>query len=165
MLRIYQPHARMVWVGDGPERAGLQELYPEHTFVGMKTGVELAEHYASADIFLFPSLTETFGNVTLEALASGLAVVAYRYAAAAEYVRHEDNGLTARFDDETGFCNLIARLGADMDFARNLGKTARDGMESLGWDAVCEQFEHFLYKAVQQGGRRAREERLLFVPD
>lgn len=165
MLRIYQPHARMVWVGDGPERAGLQELYPEHTFVGMKTGVELAEHYASADIFLFPSLTETFGNVTLEALASGLAVVAYRYAAAAEYVRHEDNGLTARFDDETGFCNLIARLGADMDFARKLGKTARDGMESLGWDAVCEQFEHFLYKAVQQGGRRAREDRLLFVPD
>lgn len=165
MLHLYQPHARMVWVGDGPERAGLQELYPEHTFVGMKTGEELAEHYASADIFLFPSLTETFGNVTLEALSSGLAVVAYRYAAAAEYILHEGNGLTARFDDEAGFCNLVGRLGTDLELARKLGKTARIGMESLGWDEVSEQFEHFLYQAVQQGGRHARENRLLFVPD
>lgn len=165
ILRIYQPHARMVWVGDGPERAGLQALYPEHTFVGMKTGEELAAHYASADVFLFPSLTETFGNVTLEALSSGLAVVAYRYAAAAEYIIHEGNGLTARFDDETEFCNLVARLGADMAMARRLGETARIGMESLGWEEVCDQFEHYLYKAIQQGGRHARESRLLFVPD
>ncbi|MBS4096290.1 MAG: glycosyltransferase family 1 protein [Sulfuricella sp.] len=165
VLRIFQPHARMVWVGDGPERAGLQALYPEHTFAGMKTGEELAEHYASADIFLFPSMTETFGNVTLEALASGLAVVAYRYAAAAEYIRHEGNGLTAHFDDEAEFCNQVAHLGAEPEFARTLGKNARLGMESLGWDAVCEQFEHFLYHAVQQGGRHAREDRLLFMPD
>ena len=82
-----RPGTRLVLVGDGPERARLQAALPEAVFTGMLRGDALAAHYASADVFLFPSLTETFGNVTLEAMASGLAVVAYDDAAAAQHIR------------------------------------------------------------------------------
>jgi glycosyltransferase involved in cell wall biosynthesis len=164
-IRSHHLNARMVWVGDGPARADLEAQNPDHIFVGMKTGEELATHYASADIFLFSSLTETFGNVTLEAMASGLAVVAYRYAAAAEYIRHGDNGLTAPFNDQQEFIDLVAQLGTDMERVGNLGRTARRDTENMSWEAVCDQFEHYLLKAVQQGGQYVRESRFLFVPD
>jgi glycosyltransferase involved in cell wall biosynthesis len=65
-MRAVKPRARLVLVGDGPLAATLRSRLPEAVFCGMRTGVDLAAHYASADIFLFPSLTETFGNVTLE---------------------------------------------------------------------------------------------------
>src|SRR5262249_27229099 len=64
---------RLVIVGDGPQRSRLQRAHPDLIFCGMQTGESLAAHYASGDVFLFPSETETFGNVTLEAMASGLA--------------------------------------------------------------------------------------------
>ena len=79
-----QPRARMVLVGEGPEERMLRSRLPEAIFAGTRRGEELASHYASADLFLFPSLTETFGNVTLEAIASGLPLVAYDYAAAGQ---------------------------------------------------------------------------------
>jgi glycosyltransferase involved in cell wall biosynthesis len=80
------PGARFVCVGEGPARVALQEKNPDFHFCGMQHGQDLARHYASADLFLFPSLTETFGNVTVEALASGLPIVAFDYAAAREHV-------------------------------------------------------------------------------
>ncbi len=67
-----QPRARFVLVGEGPSRSDLEQRHPEFIFTGLQLGETLAEHYASADLFVFPSLTETFGNVTLEALASGV---------------------------------------------------------------------------------------------
>jgi glycosyltransferase involved in cell wall biosynthesis len=87
--------ARLVIVGDGPVRRELERGAPEAVFCGMRTGEDLATHYASADVFLFPSETETFGNVTLEAMASGLAVVAYDYAAAALHVDSGASGVLA----------------------------------------------------------------------
>ncbi len=87
-IRRRVPAARLVVVGDGPAAKSLRAQCPDVHFAGIRTGEELAAHYASADVFLFPSLTETFGNVTLEAMASGLAVVAYDYAAAAQHIRH-----------------------------------------------------------------------------
>lgn len=68
-------------VGDGPLKSKLCKKYPEFIFSGIQTGSVLAEHYASADIFIFSSVTETFDNVILEAMASGLGVVTYDYAA------------------------------------------------------------------------------------
>ena len=82
-------------VGEGPLRAELQSAWPDAVFAGQRTGEDLAAHFASADLFLFPSLTETWGNVTIEAMASGLAVVAYDCAAAEEIIRHGENGLKA----------------------------------------------------------------------
>ena len=77
-MQAVNPKLKLVMVGDGPVRAELQRQNPEYIFAGMRTGEDLAAHYASGDIFLFPSMTETYGNVTVEAMASGLAVVAYR---------------------------------------------------------------------------------------
>ena len=95
-VRSQWPGARMVVVGDGPLRRSLQRSHPDVHFAGMLRGEALATHYASADVFVFPSLSETFGNVTLEAMASGLCVVAFAAAAAGELVRDGRNGLLAR---------------------------------------------------------------------
>src|SRR5262245_52180320 len=84
---------KLVLVGDGPERRDLQARLPNAVFAGIRTGVDLAAHYASGDLFLFPSLTETYGNVTLEAMASGLAVVAFDYAAAGELIESGVKGV------------------------------------------------------------------------
>ncbi|MBW8758784.1 MAG: glycosyltransferase family 1 protein [Burkholderiales bacterium] len=86
-IRRQQPRAKLVLVGDGPMRKELQARCPHAVFAGQRLGEDLAAHYASADLFLFPSITETFGNVTTEAMASGLAVVAFDYAAAQRVIR------------------------------------------------------------------------------
>ncbi|NNM73496.1 glycosyltransferase family 4 protein [Enterovirga aerilata] len=75
-LRLDLPGTKVV-VGDGPQRAGLEAAFPDAVFLGIRTGAELAAIYASADVFVFPSLTDTYGIVLLEALASGLPVAAF----------------------------------------------------------------------------------------
>ncbi|MCF8147035.1 MAG: glycosyltransferase family 1 protein, partial [Sulfuritalea sp.] len=81
---VENPTAKLVFVGDGPLRKQLEESCPQAVFAGVQKGADLALHYASADMFPFPSVTETFGNVVPEALASGLAVIAYDSASAKE---------------------------------------------------------------------------------
>lgn len=146
-FQLLQPRARMVWVGDGPQMNNLRKRYPDHVFAGAQTGVALARHYASADVFLFASLTETFGNVVLEAMSSGLAVVAYRYAAAATYIRHDENGMLADFGDSAAFNRFAATLAARPQHLRILGEQARQSLQELPWDAVCDQFEALLREA------------------
>ena len=107
-----------------------------------------ATHYASADVFLFPSLTETYGNVTLEALASGLAVVAFDYAAAAATIRHGDNGLLAPMGDAGAFAALAASAVSNPAHARLMGSRARESALKLGWDLVVRQLETLLEVAA-----------------
>jgi glycosyltransferase involved in cell wall biosynthesis len=90
--RAAAPQVRGVLVGDGPELPRLHGTHPEWVYTGAKVGLDLAEHYASADLFVFPSLIETFGNVVPESMARGLAVIAFDYAAAREYIRPGVNG-------------------------------------------------------------------------
>lgn len=141
VLQHDQPTARLVWVGDGPMLAAMQRQYPLHIFVGCKHGEELARHYASADVFLFPSLTETFGNVTLEAMASGLAVVAFQYAAAGLYLEHGETGLLAPYGEPRVFTALAKYLGCVPEDIRRLGDAARATAEGLGWDGICDRFD------------------------
>jgi len=148
-LRRAYSNARMVWVGDGPARARMQRRYPEHRFTGARTGEALAAYYASADVFLFPSLTETFGNVVLEAMASGLAVLAFDRAAAGIYIRPGENGLLAPPGDRAAFLQLAQYLGEGHGAIRSLGEAARQSVEPLGWDTVCERFEGVLRQAMQ----------------
>ena len=149
-MRAGAPHARLVMVGDGPERAALAARHPHIVFAGTRTGEDLAAHYASADIFLFPSLTETFGNVTLEAMASGLAVVAYDYAAAQQYLAHERSGLLAPFADGDAFVGLAAALAADPGRAASLRAQARSSAERIDWDNVFDDFEAVLRDVMQR---------------
>jgi glycosyltransferase involved in cell wall biosynthesis len=138
------PRARLVLVGDGPARAELQARYRDVVFAGTRTGTELAAYYASGDVFLFPSLTETWGNVTLEAMASGLAVLAYDYAAAAEVIRHGASGLMAPFGDAAAFTAQAAALTADPERARRLGECARVEALARGWERVTGELESVL---------------------
>ncbi len=140
-MREHEPGMRLVLVGDGPERARLQKICPDAVFSGVRHGEDLAAHYASADVFLFPSMTETFGNVVPEAMASGLAVVAYDHAAAGQLVRHGHNGLLARFDDQSEFCRVARRLAADRSQVRALGLQARTSVLSLDWCRIVEAVE------------------------
>lgn len=146
--RAQAPRSRLVLVGDGPARAEVQARCPDAIFAGTRRGEDLATHYASADVFLFPSLTETYGNVTLEALASGLAVVAFGYAAAAETIRHGDNGLLAPMGDADAFAALAAEAAADFARARLMGSFARESALKLGWDLVVRQLETLLEVAA-----------------
>lgn len=149
-IRRSTPGARFVVVGDGPARASLEERCPGIVFAGTRTGVDLAQHYASADVFLFPSLTETYGNVTIEAMASGLAVVAFDYGAARLHIRSGWNGLLAKGEDAQGWIGLAAELSVDPLHARALGARAREAALELGWDRVVRRLEAVLLSATGQ---------------
>lgn len=151
-MQAARPSARLVLVGDGPDRAGLQARHPEFVFAGMRTGEDLAAHYASADIFLFPSITETFGNVTMEAMSSGLAVVAYNYAAAAEHLRHGVNGMAADFDNPGEFTRLAVSLINDRQRIEKFGIRAHSTAEALDWERVIEEFEFALRTSLTERG-------------
>lgn len=135
------PRARFVLVGDGPLAAELREKYPDFVFCGTRRGEDLAAHYASADLFLFPSLSETFGNVILEAMASGLAVAAFDYAAARQHVDHGRSGLRAPLGDDAAFVALARDLAGDCEHLRTLGRQARRAAETVDWGHIYHHLE------------------------
>jgi UDP-2,3-diacylglucosamine pyrophosphatase LpxH len=139
MRRAY-PDLQCVVVGDGPLRVKLAARFPWVRFVGVKTGEDLARHYASADVLVFPSETETFGNVLLEGMASGLVTVSYDYAASALHVRSGENGLKALRGDAGEFLRLALEAPA-MRPGHILRSHARETAVALGWDQVITEFE------------------------
>lgn len=135
------PRTRLVLVGDGPDRPRLMALAPEAIFMGTQRGDALARCYASADVFAFASLTETFGNVVPEAMASGLAVLAYQHAAAGQLIEHRHNGVLAPAGDETTFLRLARTLASDPAWARHLGQQARETAQALDWQHILSGIE------------------------
>lgn len=142
------PRARLVIVGDGPQRSELQARLPHAVFTGQQRGEALARHYASADLFVFASLTETFGNVTTEAMASGLAVAAFDHAAAGQLVEPGVQGLLAAPGDGAAFVAHAVSLAGDLPRCREMGRAARQRAEGLGWDAIVTRFETILRGAA-----------------
>ena len=140
----------LVFVGDGPARAELQAVCPLALFAGTRDGADLAAHYASADVFLFPSMTETFGNVTIEAMASGLPVVAYHHAAAATLIQPGVNGLLAALGQAGEFVRLALQLTRHPVAAQAMGGNARTSAQSMGWPQVIAQIEAVLCRAIAQ---------------
>jgi glycosyltransferase involved in cell wall biosynthesis len=136
--------SRCVIVGDGPLRPALQRANPDLIFTGVLTGEQLAAHYASADVFVFPSETETFGNVTLEALASGLAVVAYDYAAAGVHIAHGASGVLARRGDVGAFVAQARGLVRSRERLDEMRGRARAAMGRVDWRRIVERFERLL---------------------
>jgi glycosyltransferase involved in cell wall biosynthesis len=151
-MRAVRPDARLVLVGDGPMAAELRRSGAGVVVAGRLVNGELSAHYASADIFLFPSITETFGNVTMEAMASGLAVVACDYAAARQHIVHGRSGLLVPAGDRIGFIEQAAALARDLSRARALGRRARAAAEPLSWDKVVADFEGVLFDTATSGG-------------
>lgn len=146
-IKERQPGTACVFVGDGPERAKLEKAHPDYIFAGMQQGEALARHYASADLFVFPSVTETFGNVVTEAMASGLVTLAYDYAAPGRYINDGRNGFLASFDDSAAFLQAADRaLGQSADWP-SIRIAARATAETLGWAGIVTQFAGDLEEA------------------
>jgi glycosyltransferase involved in cell wall biosynthesis len=135
---------RLVVVGDGPLRDPLQRAHPDLVFTGMQSGAALGAHYASGDLFLFPSETETFGNVILEAMASGLAIVAYDYAAARVHLRHGASGVLIPLGDGPAFVAAAAGLARAPGAVRAMGREARAAAAAADWTRVVHRFETLL---------------------
>ena len=140
---------KLIVVGDGAKRAVLEAALPEAIFCGQQSGHALACHFASADVFLFPSLGETFGNVVLEAQASGLGVVAYDEAAAGLHIRHGYNGVLAMPGDEYAWIEAACWLLENPETLRTLRLNARRHASRQSWPGIIEQFENQLQRACQ----------------
>lgn len=154
-LSARRPGLRMVVVGDGPMRERLQRQHPSVRFAGVQTGAALARHYASADVFLYPSLTDAFGNVTLEALASGLAVAAFDTGAAGRHVRDGVSGCLAppsvglgAADAFMGAATRALEAGAPGGALR---QQAREVACQTGWGPVLRRFEQQLVQLAAAG--------------
>ncbi|MGE0679471.1 MAG: glycosyltransferase family 4 protein [Candidatus Binatia bacterium] len=135
---------KCVVVGEGPLSVALQKEQTDLIFCGVHTGAQLAKHYASADAFLFPSETETFGNVTLEAMASGLVVVAYDYAAAKMHITHGETGMLAPYGDAKAFVDLAAKLAREPQSFHKIRQQAREYVISIDWRRIVESFAALL---------------------
>ena len=143
------PGFKGVFVGEGPKRAELEAAYPQAIFTGPKLGEDVARHYASADIFIFASETETFGNVVLEAMASGLVTVAYNYAAARQHIVHGVSGFTAPFSNEAAFLECCAQA-LDRRHWDEIRSVAREKAIGVCWDRVIDDFQASLLELVDE---------------
>lgn len=142
---------RFVLVGDGPLRVALETAHADLHFCGTQIGERLAAHYASADVFLFPSETETFGNVTLEAMASGLAVVAFDYGAAAVHIAHGETGVLVPRGARGAFVAAAAALaGAPSSIAR-MRRRAPESAARADWSVIVERFDALLGDVLVEG--------------
>jgi glycosyltransferase involved in cell wall biosynthesis len=149
-IRASHSGARMVVAGDGPARQALARSLPEAVFTGTLPLDRLASVYGSADLFLFPSLSETFGNVLCEAMASGVAAVGYDYAAAAMFGRDGCNMRAIPCDDRGGFIAAARQLADDADMRRRIGAQARQDMLGNTWRRVVDRFEELLARTVER---------------
>jgi glycosyltransferase involved in cell wall biosynthesis len=130
---------RALIVGDGPERKNIESSMPNAIFEGHLTGEELATAYASSDVFLFPSETETFGNVTLEALSSGLPAVVANATGSNALVQDSVNGFLVEPRNQAAFLERVDQLVKDGELRRQMGTAARVSAESYDWSAVLDQ--------------------------
>ena len=148
--RIKASHAKVacVFVGDGPERSKLEKAHPDFIFAGMQKGEDLARHYASADLFVFPSITETFGNVVTEAMASGLVTIAYDYAAPGRYIKHSKSGYLASYNEQTAFLNSLDEAMRHLSEWPAIRKAARQTAETLNWTGIVSQLVKDLEEAI-----------------
>lgn len=138
------PRARCIWIGDGPDRAALAAANPDFIFSGALHGEMLARHYASADLLLFPSCVEPFGGVVLEAMASGLAIVAFNRGAAREHLLDGISGMRVPLGDSRGFVGAAYALCVDTALRNTLRENARIAVSGCSRGAILAQLESLL---------------------
>lgn len=134
---------RMLIVGDGPARSNLERQLPEAIFTGHLGGSELATAYASSDVFLFPSETETFGNVTLEAMASGVPAVCADATGSNALVEHGETGYLARPNDAADFEEHVRLLIEDASLRGRMSLASRERSTEYEWDSVLERMYRY----------------------
>lgn len=133
--------AKLVIVGDGPAKAKLEQLLPEAHFTGKLSGSPLFEAYASSDIFVFPSVTETFGNVTVEAMASGLPAICAIAGGARDIVIPGKNGLLFDADKPIELAQAIDELVTNPQLRLQMSKAALESVKRFRWDTTVSAYE------------------------
>jgi glycosyltransferase involved in cell wall biosynthesis len=164
-MRKINPRAQLVIVGDGPARSELEKENPDVIFAGMQTGEALAQHYASGDIFLYPSLTETYGNVVIEAMASSMAAVAFDYAAAHQHINHNVNGVLVPFADTDAFITMSSELISDMERIQRIRSTALETAVTLTWEHIVGEMEIALLDTIRKQGEQNAKPELSVAAD
>ena len=142
---------RLVVAGDGPYLEEFKRRCPDAVFLGMCSHETLASVYASADVFLFPSLTETFGNVTLEALASGTPVLAFDCAAASELVHTGHNGWLVPSDREARYIATAQEIVRDPARVMAMRQATRQSVVELDWLQIVLRVERIFLQALSSG--------------
>lgn len=135
-LQVENLPIRALVVGDGPAQDEAMKLLPEAHFTGFAKGEDLARAYASSDVFLFPSHTETFGNVTLEAMASGLPCVVADAIGSKSLVVDGVNGYLAKKEDVSDFTDKLRMIISDKDRRRKMGEKSRELSLFYKWDDI-----------------------------
>ncbi|MGZ0654634.1 glycosyltransferase family 4 protein [Coraliomargarita sp. W4R72] len=148
--RKHCPDLKMVVVGDGPIRKKLERQWPEVHFAGMRYDEDLARYYASADVFIFGSTSETFGNVVIEAMASGLVVVTYDYAAGKQFIQSGQNGHLVPLNDKQAFIRCAEIALTERSKMSSMRAAARATAENYPWAATIDRFANLLQKAANQ---------------
>ncbi|ENW90126.1 glycosyltransferase family 4 protein [Acinetobacter dispersus] len=143
-------NVKFVIVGDGPDRARLGKMAQSDDiiFMGSLSGRELSAAYASADVFAFASQADTFGNVVLEAIASGLAVVAYDYVCAHQHVKPNVTGWLTPLGQTDHLIQSICQLPA-LPQLRQMGLLASESVQQSSWQFPVQQLEQALYQVVR----------------
>ncbi len=131
-----RPKAKFLVVGSGPAEEAMKAEFPQAVYTGHLFGEELAEAYASGDTFFFPSDTESFGNVTLEAMASGLPTVVANAVGSSSLVKHGVNGYISRPGDAEAFAQNLIRLYDDEELRLKMGNESHKISEGYQWSNV-----------------------------
>ena len=149
-IMSYRDDVRFVVVGNGPRDKYLKKKMPHAIFTGKITGEALSKVYASSDIFIFPSRTETFGNVVLEALASGNPVIAAREGGPVDIVSDGINGYLVPPKDKRQFVDKIKKLINNPEITREMAKSAHESVKSESWDDLCNHLFNY-YERLSVG--------------
>lgn len=139
-LAEWKTSVRPLFIGEGPYLAEMKRLLPDAIFTGYLRGDELADAYASADFFVFPSTTDTFGNVVLEAQACGLPVIVSDVGGPRDLVNHGKDGFVTKALDAGELAEAIRRLSDDPALRERMGSAARARVETRDWSEAVERF-------------------------
>ena len=151
---------RVLVIGDGPARPWFEQQLAHAIFTGQQTGVDLARALASADVFFNPSITEAFGNVTLEAMACALPVIAADASGAISIVRPGETGILADGGEPEEFAEALAAYARDPEMRRRHGAAGLEIAKTMDWDtinsAVVRAYKHAIVKRQRLTGMTGR---------
>jgi phosphatidylinositol alpha 1,6-mannosyltransferase len=132
-------NVKVIIAGDGPARKQMERRLPGAIFTGFVSGIDLYRVYANSDLFFFPSETETFGNVTLEALSSGVPAVVAKAVGSSSIVLDRKNGFLVEPGDRKGFEFCLSELISNPEHRHEMSRNARDWAMSFTWEKVMDR--------------------------
>jgi len=148
LLHSRYPDVKTMVVGDGPALQEMQQSMPDTLFTGHLQGDDLAVAYAGSDVFVFPSISETFGNVTLEALASGVPAVVANAQGNKSLVRHGKHGFLVTPRQPESFASAIGTLITQSELRSEFGVNAREFARQFTWENILAGLENDYYTAI-----------------